>query len=140
MDAVWLCILRSYQNPRRSFTPEIWLRLRRAVFLSVLCVQLIPFRWLWSSCLGLRLCRAVIFCLDFFSYFSLRHSAASARKIRFSRSDGASAIDSGIMIKNLWILRKCLKIKIICDFVDLQSRSSHGTGTVFRHPVKRCPQ
>jgi hypothetical protein len=43
MDAVWLCILRSYQNPRRSFTPEIWLRLRRAVFLSVLCVQLIPF-------------------------------------------------------------------------------------------------
>jgi hypothetical protein len=61
MGAVWLCILRSYQNPRRSFTPEIWLRLRRAVFLSVLCVQLIPFGWLWSSCLWLRLCRAAIF-------------------------------------------------------------------------------
>src|SRR6516225_11210498 len=55
MDAVWLCILRSYQNPRRSFTPEIWLRLCRAVFFSVLCVQLIPCGWLWSCCLWMRL-------------------------------------------------------------------------------------
>src|SRR5215831_14707386 len=48
---------------RRSLSKaelRIWILF--SACLRVLCVQLIPFGWLWSSCLWLRLCRAAIFC------------------------------------------------------------------------------